>query len=154
MNRQPLLTGLGWLPRGAAYALFFLMLFTPTAYVGLKAPLLVFVVITVLLMVSWKGDGTYAVHRSIVLWTVLLAGTGAAYSVLGIGQRCARRRADAHGLCAVATGLLLLVGALLRWQTIESFVKLMNYALLAISAYCLMFILYSLGIWPPLFMSN
>lgn len=140
---------LGWWSwANPAYILFFLMLFTPTAYPELKGAFLGIVAFIVLAACVWQGPRSYRLHRSIVLWTLLLAGTGTAFSVHGLVN-------GAPGAIPMLTVYLLwpivycfLIGALTKWEHIEALLRVMNLGLISVSAYSAIFILNNVGVWP------
>jgi hypothetical protein len=129
-----------------AYLLFFLMLFVPTSYQVVKAPMLVLVVLMV--AAAALGTGRLRLHRAVLLWTVFMMCVGLAFMIRGL-------LGDAPGAIRVGTVyvvwprvyIVLVVGAS-RWQVLKGLARTMVVATLAIAAYCVSYILHVVGLLP------
>jgi len=130
-----------------AYLLFFLMLFVPTAYQAVKAPILV--VIVGLIAASALATGRLRLHPAVLLWTVFLGCVGLVFMIRGL-------MSDAPGAIRVGTVYVvwpvvytILVAGAARWTILLGLARTMVVATLAIAAYCVSYILHVVGLLPP-----
>jgi hypothetical protein len=129
-----------------AYLLFFLMLFVPTSYQVVKAPLLVLLVLMV--AAAALGTGRLRLHPAVLLWTVFMMCVGLAFMIRGL-------LGDAPGAIRVGTVYVVwplvytvLVAGASRWQVLSGLARTMVVATLAIAAYCVSYILHVVGLLP------
>jgi hypothetical protein len=132
----------GWL----AYLLFFLMLFVPTAYQVVKAPILVLAVLMV--AAGALVTGRLRLHPSVLLWTVFLVCVGLLFMIRGL-------LGDAPGAIRVGTVYVVwplvytvLVAGASRWLVLRGLARTMVVATLAIAAYTVSYILHAVGLLP------
>src|SRR5437773_458124 len=129
-----------------AYLLFFLMLFVPTSYQAVKAPILV---LTVALVVAGAlTTGRLRLHPAVLLWTMFLACVGLVFMIRGL-------LGDAPGAIRVGTVYVvwplvytILVAGAARWLVLVGLARTMVVATLAIAAYCVSYILHVVGLLP------
>jgi hypothetical protein len=129
-----------------AYLLFFLMLFVPTAYQAVKAPMLVIVVLMV--AAGALATGKLRLHPAVLLWTVFMACVGLVFMIRGL-------LGDAPGAIRVGTVYVVwplvytvLVAGASRWLVLRGLARTMVVATLAIAAYCVSYILHVVGLLP------
>lgn len=136
-----------WLLTGPAYLLFFSMLFVPTVYQEMKGVLLVIVLLGLFSAVILRQH-EIRLHLSIILWTLFIAAVGMAFSFYGtvLNTPGAIRQLSVFVLWPLVYCFLL--GAVTDFKNIVSLVKIMVYALIAISFYSAMYILNAVGVWP------
>ena len=130
-----------------AYLLFFLMLFVPSAYQAVKAPILVLVVL--LIAVGALATGRLRLHPAVLLWTVFLVCVGLVFMIRGL-------LGEAPGAIRVGTVYVvwplvytMLVAGASRWIVLVGLGRTMVVATLAIAAYCVSYILHVVGLLPP-----
>jgi len=129
------------------YLLFFLMLFVPTSYQAVKAPMLAAVVLIVL------GEalvtGRLRLHPGVLLWTILLMAVGLGFMLRGLMR-------GAPGALRVGTVYVvwplvytLLVAGAARWSVLIGLARTMVVATIAIALYGMTYILHVVGWLPP-----
>lgn len=127
--------------------LFFLMLFVPTTYQPIKAALLAVILSAILIGGLWQRSN-FRLHRSIVLWTLILVTTGAVFMLVGaVGA--------APGALRVGTVYLVwplvftvLIGGLASKVSIEKMTAVLVWSGIAIGIYGGMYFGHVLG-WLP-----
>lgn len=131
------------------YVLFFLMLFVPTTYQVVKAPMLV--VLVLLVTAGALVRGRWRLHPTVLLWTVLLMGVGLFFMIRGM-------MAGAPGALRVGTVYVIwplvytvLVAGATRWSVLRGLVRTMVAATIAIALYGVSYILHIVG-WLPAFL--
>lgn len=129
-----------------AYLLFFLMLFVPTAYQVVKAPMLVALVLMV--AAGALVSGRLRLHPAVLLWTVFMMCVGLAFMIRGL-------LGDAPGAIRVGTVYVVwplvytvLVAGASRWLVLLGLARTMVVATLAIAAYGVSYILHVVGLLP------
>ncbi len=135
----------GWL----GFILFFLMLFVPTSYQVVKAPMLV--VLVLLVAAGSLVRGRLRLHPTVLLWTVFMMCVGLAFMIRGM-------MAGAPGALRVGTVYLLwplvytvLVAGAGSWTILRGLARTMIVATLAIALYGMSYILHVVG-WLPAFL--
>jgi hypothetical protein len=131
------------------FLLFFLMLFVPTAYQVVKAPMLV--VLVLLVAAGALARGRLRLDPTVLLWTVFLMCVGLAFMIRGM-------MAGAPGALRVGTVYVLwplvytvLVAGATRWSVLRGLGRTMVVATLAIALYGMSYILHVVG-WLPAFL--
>lgn len=129
-----------------AYLLFFLMLFVPTSYQVVKAPLLALTV--ALVAVGALTTGRLRLHPAVLLWTTFLMGVGLVFMIRGL-------LGDAPGAIRVGTVYVVwplvytvLVAGAARWPVLLGLSRTMVVATLAVAAYCVSYVLHIVGLLP------
>lgn len=131
------------------YLLFFTMLFVPTTYQPIKAILLALTLATILAPMLWNRR--LDLHPSVLVVTMLMALTGLFFVGYGLirGTPGALRVSTVYVLWPLL--YLLFVGGVARKSVLESFLKLLVFGSICVSAYCLIYVLTTIG-WLPKFL--
>ena len=143
---RDLLRGAGALVKATGYALFFLMLFLPTAYQPLKGVLLGLTLVGILTTAAVTGRFPLAPG-------IALGALG--YSVLGLGYLI-------RGLTGGAPGALAMFNVYVLWPLVytllvvgasfpgvlRGLIRIAVYACVAISLYSIIYVLREAGFWP------
>lgn len=128
-------------------ALFFLMLFVPTAYAPVKGALL-FVILASIAFLSYRHRAI-ELHPTVVRWTAIMVATGIGFMGWGF--------IESHGTAALRVGTVyvlwplvyaMLVAGSANPNRLEGFLKVLVFATIAIGLYSLSYILYASG-WLP-----
>lgn len=124
-----------------AYLLFFMMLFVPTTYQQIKAPLLGVVLLAVAFSTLWKRR--LHVHKSIGMWTLFMVTTGLVFMTLGVIN-------NAPGALRVGTVYLLwpvvytvLLSGIDSKKVVDDIFKLLIISLIAIALYSILYLLHT-----------
>jgi hypothetical protein len=141
---RPVLGGgpVAWL----GYLLFFLMLFVPTSYQVVKAPMLVLLVLLVL--AGALARGRWRLHPLVLLWTVFLVGVGLLFMVRGLmlGAPGAIRVGTVYVVWPLV--YMMLVAGATRWEVLRGLGRTMIASTMAIALYGFSYILHVVG-WLP-----
>jgi hypothetical protein len=136
-----------WLWLG--YGLFFLMLFVPTSYQVVKAPILALLA-TVIAAEALVND-RLRLHPTVALWTLFLVSVGLSFMIRGM-------LAGAPGALRVGTVYVvwpllytLLVAGAANWAALIGLARVMIVATIAIAVYDVSYILHVVG-WLPAFL--
>ena len=128
-------------------ALFFLMLFVPTAYAPLKGALLLIVLASIAFLAYRRQ--AIELHPIVVRWTAIMVATGIGFIGWGFIK--------SHGAAALRVGTIyvlwplvyaMLVAGCARQDILKTFSKVLVFATIAIGLYSLSYILYASG-WLP-----
>jgi hypothetical protein len=137
---------LGTALRWTAYALFFMMLFVPTAYNPVKGALLGIVLVGI--VVSMVLTGRLGLHRHVLVATFAFAAIGAFFIVRGhiAGAPGALGMFNVYVTWPIVYTILV-AGAASR-RTLRDLVRLLVVAADAVAAYSIIFVLWAAGRWP------
>ncbi len=139
-------------PALPGYVLFFLMLTVPTSYAAVKAPLLALTLL--LVSVQAVRRGRFALHPTVAAWTLVCAGTGVLFCLLGVanGAPGALRAGTVYVLWPL---VYVLLGAGMapseaddNLNVVRSVLRVLVAGALAVEAYTLLFIGHAAGIVP------
>jgi hypothetical protein len=136
--------GYAW--RWPGYALFFLMLFVPTTYQPIKGVLLAGTLAAVAL--GALSRGRIALHPQVLTLTLGFMALGSFFIARGLVEAApgALRMSTVYILWP-AVYTLLIAGAA-DIVILRTLFRLMIWATIAVAAYSLIFVLWSLGVWP------
>src|SRR6476661_2082841 len=139
---------LGWVAWWG-YALFFLMLFVPTTYQTLKAPVLA--ALAAVIAAGALARGRVRLHPAVLLWTVFLVCVGLAFMIRGLigGAPGALRVGTVYVVWPLV--YVLLVSGAAQWGTLIGLARVMLVATCAIGVYGVSYILHVVG-WLPGFL--
>jgi hypothetical protein len=142
MPASPRAGPVAWL----GYLLFFLMLFVPTSYQVVKAPMLALLVL--LIAGAALVTGRLRLHPAVLLWTLFLMAVGLGFMIRGL-------MAGAPGAVRVGTVYViwplvytLLVAGAASWGVLIGLARTMVVATIAIALYGMSYILHVVG-WLP-----
>lgn len=131
------------------YALFFMMLFAPLSYRNIKVALLglVMVMITIHVLVG----GKLLLHRTILLWTMLIMLCGSVFIFVGVINNTPGALYVAHFYILWPFVFTLLVAGIANENVIDRLIKTLVFSTIAISLYSLIYIFYAAGLIPDAF---
>lgn len=132
-----------------AYLLFFMMLFVPTTYQPIKAVLLVMVLLFIGIETLIRDK--LHLHINILLWTLFMVTAGLAFIAIGVVN-------NTPGALRVGTVYLLwplvytfLLTGVDGKNVVDGLFRVMVFALIAISLYSILYLLYAVGWLPGVF---
>jgi len=129
-----------------AHLLFFLMLFLPTAYAPAKVVLIILVLTAIGSQLFLRGR--FRLHRSVLVWTLLMITTSLAFMYLGWVNNApgALRVGTVYVLWPVLYAIYIAGAA--RQSILEGLLRVLVIATVAIGLYFLYFVLHESG-WLP-----
>lgn len=136
----------GFLLAFAGFLLFFLMLFVPTVYQGVKAVLLGGLLFGI--FVSTLNGARFRIHRQVFFLFIFYSSMGMAYVLYGYlnGNPGAIRVSTVYVIWPLV--YMVLVSAISQEWVFRGLAQVLIWSSIAISLYALYYLLYTLGIVP------
>lgn len=147
LSKHPAKSNAGFLLALVGFLLFFLMLFVPTTYKEVKAVLLA-VLLCALGIAILRQNGGFRLHRSIAVWTLIIATTGIFFMLVGAANAApgALRVGTVYVLWPVV--FTILIGGLVSENSIHKLLAVLVYSGIALGLYGAMVFGHALG-WLP-----
>jgi len=130
----------------SGYALFFMMLFVPLSYKNIKVALLGLVIVMIAIHVL--VDGKLLLHRTILLWTMLIMLCGSVFIFVGVINNTPGAIYIAHFYILWPFVFTLLVAGIAYENVIDRLIRTLVFSTIAISLYSLIYIFYAAGLIP------
>lgn len=134
LPEHPAKSNAGFLLALVGFLLFFLMLFVPTTYKEVKAVLLA-VLLCALGIAILRQNGGFRLHRSIAVWTLIIATTGIFFMLVGAANAApgALRVGTVYVLWPVV--FTILIGGLVSENSIHKLLAVLVYSGIALGLY-------------------
>jgi len=143
---MPALAAFGRLARSAGYLLFFMMLFVPTTYQPIKAVLLAFVLVSIL--VAAVASGRFPLHRHVALISLGYAALGALSVLRGHAGGAPGAVAMFNPYVTWPLVFSVLVAGTAHQGVLTGLLRVLVCSALAISIYSITYVLWAAGYWP------
>jgi hypothetical protein len=137
---------IGTAVRWTGYTLFFLMVFVPTSYQGLKAVLLAAVLAGICAGVA--GRGRLPLDRRLLFMSVAFAGVGAFFVLRGLALGALGALNMFNVYVTWPLVFTVLVAGAADGVTLRDLVRVLVTAANAIALYSIIYVLWSAGYWP------
>ena len=132
-----------------AYTLFFLMLFVPLTYQPIRT---VFLGLTLeIIIISTLMQGRLFLHRTILLWTLLIVSAGLVFVLVGIINHTPGVLYVSHVFVLWPLVFALLLVGITNEKLISNLIKVLVFTTIAISLYALIDIATMVGWLPDIF---